>query len=266
MGGDKCVFGEPEVRELVGRYLQVDQLWKAGKGPDVAVYQRALMPRQYERLEFLGDAVLYASVAAYLHQRYPDEGEGFLTRVRTRLVNGVSLAHLCRKATSLPMYAPKLAAGEAGLEDMFEAFLGAVYLDLGFDAAKDWLVGCLETHVDFAHVVSHQACPKDQLHQLLKQQHTTPRFEVAPTDKEHDVCVHVRASDGTVLATGRGKGRREAEVDAARNALMYLGRPAGSLVAQHKARHPGAPPQGRRTRAAELSSPSIATTADRPAA
>lgn len=188
--------------------------------PDIALYDAAVTPgrRDFERLEFIGDAVIYAVTAAYLFARYSDQNEGFMTRVRTRIVNGCHLAELCRKATPIPSMLP--ARSEAVLEDAFEAFVGALFTDAGFDAVREWLVGVFEAHVDFAQLVSHQNCPKDRLHRVLR---TPARFE--QVKQEGGTLAHVRVvtADGRVLAEGKGDGKRAAELDAAKNALMYLG-------------------------------------------
>jgi ribonuclease-3 len=194
-----------------------------------------LQERSYERLEFLGDSVLNLAVSSYLFERYPRENEGFMTRMRTKLVNGTMLATLCRAGTRLPDFVilSQLADSDGlgrqsqrVLEDAFEAFLGALYLNLGFDAARRWLVGLLEEHVDFAHLVAHQNHPKDVLHRYFVARHGyTPRYDDAGSNAADAVLVSVviRDRDGCVIASGVGGTRRAAEEDAAKNAIDYLG-------------------------------------------
>ena len=106
-----------------------------------------------------------------------------------------------------------------------EAFLAAVFLDCGFEAARRWMVGVFEAHVDFAEMVSSQNNPKDALNRFFG-----ARFGHLPTFEESagrggsggSTCsVVVRNREGAVVSSGRGANRREAEYDAARNALNY---------------------------------------------
>lgn len=180
-----------------------------------------------ERLEFLGDAVLYLVTSAYLLERYPGCDEGFLTRMRTKLVCGSMLAGLCR-ASGLHRFIIMSQQTEdaqgrgarAVLEDAYEAFLGALYLDAGYDAAHRWLVGFLEAHVDFAQLVNSQNNPKDVLNRYMQR-----NLGALPTFEEGEGAAVVVRHRGTVVASGAGPTRREAEDDAARKALAYFNVP-----------------------------------------
>ena len=210
-----------------------------------------LQAESYERLEFLGDAVLNLVVAGYLFERYPRENEGFMTRMRTKLVNGATLADLCGRCTRLPEFVMlskqaddaddkkkgPAAAGSTSvgrgnkkvLEDAFEAFLGALYLERGFDAARRWLVGFFEENVDFAHLVAHQNNAKDVLNRYFVAHHggTMPKYEDVPPQPGAagggPAASRIRNKQGTVIATGFGANRREAEDAAAKSALLYFG-------------------------------------------
>lgn len=188
-----------------------------------------------ERLEFLGDAVLYLATSSYLLERYPGCDEGFLTRMRTKLVCGTMLATLAQAAGLQRWVILSRQLEEAGgreqravLEDAFEAFLGALYLDLGYDAARAWLVAFMEAHLDFAQLVNAQNSPKDVLNRYMRRNHgALPTFEeaaAAPGAAGAQAAVVVRHR-GAVVATGRGETRREAEDAAARAALAYFGVP-----------------------------------------
>ena len=110
----------------------------------------------YERLEFIGDAVLSFVVAKYLFDRFPDEQEGFLTRIRTKLVSGEMLATLARRLgldRFIVMNEKAMLAGwqtnKRIMEDVFESLLGAIYLDLGLMTAKTFVLAVMERHVDW---------------------------------------------------------------------------------------------------------------------
>merc|ERR1711935_614919 len=90
-----------------------------------------------ERLEFLGDSILGSTVAGYLYERFPDENEGFMTRLRTKLVNGEMLGKLAKKIDLsgfmiISRHVEERCNGRDNLrilEDVFESFIGALYLD-----------------------------------------------------------------------------------------------------------------------------------------
>jgi ribonuclease-3 len=101
----------------------------------------------YERLEFIGDSVLSLVVTSYLYEKYPDENEGFLTRIRTKMVSGKALSHIASQLN----FDKYVVMNEKGmknewfknpriLEDVLEAFIGAMYLDLGLDVAKNFVL------------------------------------------------------------------------------------------------------------------------------
>lgn len=206
-----------------------------------------LQAESYERLEFLGDAVLNLVVAGYLFERYPHENEGFMTRMRTKLVNGVTLADLCGRCTRLPEFvmlskqldgdtddgATTRMSNKKMLEDTFEAFLGALHVERGFDAARQWLIGFLEENVDFAQLVSHQNNAKNVLNRYFMTKHggVLPKYEDVPASTTRGsgkgaaqgVASRIRDRQGAVIAIGFGANRREAEDAAAKSALQYFG-------------------------------------------
>jgi len=196
-----------------------------------------LQEESNERLEFLGDAVINLIVAKYLFERYPDENEGFLTKLRTKLVNGTMLANLANIA-EIPKYIliSKQIEECNGrnnkkiLEDAFEAFLGAMFLDFGdqgYKTVETWLINLLETEIDFSDLIASNNNYKDTL--LKHFQHTfnyLPRFYEISTEntangKIYNVCV--RDKNDTIVATGTGPNKKHAENDCAKNALARYG-------------------------------------------
>ena len=183
-----------------------------------------LVGKSYERLEFLGDAVLGLVTASYLYERYPAEDEGFMTRLRVRLVNGKMLADLCAKHTPLPSFVVGRRSdfGDDVVEDVFEAFLGALYLDRGYDAAHRWIVGFFEDNVDFAELVANQASVRAQLNRYYSKAHGyVPDARVVSLEGGQ-VRVQLTSPAGAVLASGVGPNRKDAEDHAMRTALAYV--------------------------------------------
>lgn len=190
-----------------------------------------------ERLEFLGDSVLGLVIAQYLYDRFPDSEEGFLTKIRTRIVNGQMLAVLSEKI-GLDRYVliSKQIEENTGrknqkiLEDTLEAVIGAVFLDFaecGFAVVRDFIISIVETHIDFSELITANHNYKDML--LKYYQHNMnylPRFyelnvENKKNGKEYTICV--RNKEGTIVATGTGSNKKQAENAAALNALRYYG-------------------------------------------
>ncbi|MEO6852219.1 MAG: ribonuclease III domain-containing protein, partial [Mucilaginibacter sp.] len=106
-----------------------------------------------ERLEFLGDAVLGSVVAEVLFKQYPYEDEGFLTELRSKIVNRVNLNQLARKLgfEQLIQYDNRMVNSTRQgslLGDAFEALIGAVYLDKGYDFTKNFLIDhIIKSHI-----------------------------------------------------------------------------------------------------------------------
>lgn len=104
-----------------------------------------------ERLEYLGDAVLGAIIAEYLFQLYPFKGEGFLTQVRSRIVNRAQLNKLALKFGFDQLIEADLknSSSSSIVGDAFEAFIGAIYLDKGFNTTKKFVIErIVKTHLD----------------------------------------------------------------------------------------------------------------------
>ena len=145
-----------------------------------------LQEESNEVLEFLGDAVLNLVIADYLCQRYPQVTEGFLTVMRTKLVNGNMLANLSRKiGISKFLVISKQIEQNNGrdnkniLEDAFEALIGAIYSDFnkesgydGFEVVSNFIITVYESYVEFSDIVQTNKNPKDI---LIKQCQSTFR-------------------------------------------------------------------------------------------
>ena len=185
-----------------------------------------------ERMEFLGDAVLELASSTYLYGNFPRLPEGELTKTRAGIVCSATLARL---ATELDLGSCLLLGhGEdqgggrrraSNLEDAFEAVIGAVYLDQGWDAAKEYVLRQLAG--EFRRVEQGGMALQDYktILQEQVQKHSSQAAyelleEMGPDhDKEFLFCVKV---DGTVYGRGRGRSKKEAEQHAAREALERL--------------------------------------------
>lgn len=185
-----------------------------------------------QRLEFLGDAVLQLVLTRELYDRFPGFGEGPLTKARAKLVNRRSLAE---RARSLELGAHlTLSRGEemhggrdrpSALADVFEAVLGAVLLDGGFDAAREFIEREFQGPVADLEVACILDNPKGELQEFLQAvSPEAPHYEVVSAsgpdhDREFECTVH---HAGTELARGTGKSKKAAESEAALAALRKL--------------------------------------------
>lgn len=199
-----------------------------------------LQEESNERLEFLGDSILNLVVTNYIFNRYPDMNEGFLTNMRTKLVNGTMLAFLSKE---LELYKHLLISKQIEdnngrenknlLEDTLEAFIGAIYLDFdnvdstGFSKCQTWIINVFEEYVDFSELINTTASYKDTLIKHCQHNfHWIPKFlELDVHDnkvhKMHKVCV--KDNNNNIIGIGKNNTRKLAEIDAAEKALQYYG-------------------------------------------
>lgn len=181
-----------------------------------------------ERLEFLGDSILSSSVADYLYERYPDQNEGFMTKIRSRLVNGDMLSFLAKKLKIseyiLISKQLELQLGRTNnkiLEDTLEAFIAAIYLDLGFEYSKKWIINIMETYIDFSQIISKEDY-KDQYIKIFQNKFGySPIYAVQNKTNTKNIIVHIIDENSNVLAIGVGKTKKIAEEKASAKALGY---------------------------------------------
>jgi len=192
--------------------------------------EQLISPQQsYERIEFLGDAVLDVITSEYLMDAYPRMDEGELTKARAQAVCETALAY-CAKELGLGNYV-LLGKGEAKsggqnrisiIADVMEALIGAIYRDSGLESAKK-----------FVHDRVLSKLPKGEEYQdsksaiqeyVMKHSLGKLRYELAGTSgPEHDKVFHVELHlQDKVLSTGSGKSKKAAEQDAAFGGLQLI--------------------------------------------
>lgn len=184
----------------------------------------------YQRLEFLGDAVLQLVVTEYLFSHFQVEGEGQLTKLRSRLVSRDALkTHAA--ALNLGHYILMGRGEEASggrertstLADAFEALIGALYLDGGLEDAKNFIL--TQTRGDLAKLAEEPVDfnPKGDLQELLQSiSPHSPIYElVSQSGPEHEkTFVSQVIWEGSVLGQGTGRSKKQAETAAALEALQ----------------------------------------------
>ncbi|MBT8198829.1 MAG: ribonuclease III [Acidimicrobiia bacterium] len=185
----------------------------------------------YERLEFLGDAVLQLAVTHFLFDRYPDLPEGEMAKVRAAVVNESALATIGRKwgvpAALLLGRGEQMTGGRdksSILSDVVEALLGAVYVDGGYQAAREVVEG------HWADLIIERASSpgerdyKTRLQERLAQEGRRPEYVVEERGPEHSkVFSAVVIVEAEVLGEGEGTSKKRAEQAAAASALSGNG-------------------------------------------
>lgn len=202
-----------------------------------------MSPRDNERLEYLGDAVLQLIAAEYLYKHHPGASEGELTQTRSAMVNTNTLAQLAEQlGLGGYLYLGKGIAKGGGrnlkslLANAFEAVLGAVFLDAGYDAAYHYYLD------------RYRALPspvRDENFKGRLQQIAQERFGETPVYESEGARVGNKREYTSVvfagsepLGTGHGLTKQEAEQDAARAALESLTGGAPKTASAPRARRP----------------------------
>ncbi len=186
-----------------------------------------------ERLEFLGDAVLELVVTEYLYERFSDKPEGELTSFRAALVNAEMLADVGQKLGMseylLLSRGEKKDTGRARgyiLANAIEAFIGALYLDQGYEACKKFIADVLFGRIEEVIEKKLWRDPKSAFQEEAQERvGITPSYrvlkEIGPDHaKKFSVGVFLEA---TRIAEGHGPSKQDAEVEAAKNALAAKG-------------------------------------------
>ena len=210
---------------------------------DISLLDRALTHRSYlnenkdtlkhnERLEFLGDAVLELIVSGHLYNSYPDRPEGDLTSFRSALVRTESLADASREL-NYGKYL-KLAKGEEEsggrdkdyiLANTFEAVLGAIYIDQGYDKCKELVERILITKIDYIVKNRLEIDGKTKIQEMAQAKYRlTPTYEVVEeTGPDHDKKFVVAIKLGKkTIGIGKGASKQKAEEAAAQKGIEYI--------------------------------------------
>jgi ribonuclease III len=196
-------------------------------------------PGHNERLEFLGDAVLDLCISDELMRLYPHESEGVLSKWRASLVNEASLAEKASRLGIVQIL--KVGKGELQtqtaarprlLASAFEALIGAVYQDAGWEPAKKTVIQHFsDSLLDVSASTEFEADYKTRLQERVQREmHRPPDYRIVRTEgPDHNKTFYVEVSvNGNVLATGAGTSRKLAEQQAAQIALAAkLGKSGG---------------------------------------
>jgi len=211
---------------------------------NVLSYQKAFMHKSvlrfltdenlnssYERFEFLGDSVLNLIIAKFIFHKYPDKEEGYLTRIRTKLVNGKTLAYLAKKINlnqfliiSKNVESINGRNNDRILEDIFEAFLCSIHTDLGYKYAENFVIRLINEHIDFNFLEEDNNYKDILLRKCQQSLQINPEYElISTTGPAHKkVFTSIVIINGTRYSTGVGNTKKESEQNASKNTLEII--------------------------------------------
>lgn len=221
------------VEEIIGLRVKTPALYlKALRHKSTLNDQRYEKTDSYERLEFLGDAVLDLVVTEIIFDEFPKEDEGFLTKLRAKIVKGESLANYTRKLKLNEILefgertrSSEIQMSKSILADVFEAIVGAIYTDYGYHEAAAFIRMVVGKFVDFKEVVNTIDNYKSLLLEFTQAHRMTiPSYRVIDEygpghDKTFEIEVIVEEQ---CYGTAVGKSKKQAEQKAARKALALL--------------------------------------------
>ena len=175
-----------------------------------------------ERLEFLGDAILSSVIADFLYKKFPYKDEGFLTKLRSRIVSRENLNKVSTKFGLHQMidfhFHHKNIVAKSMNGDALEAFIGAVYLDRGFNVCKDFIINqIMKNHVDLDSLEKNDKDFKSQLVEWTQSRKSKFEYKVIAEhgkafEKYYEIQLYINDEPQTI---GKGKNKKTAEQAAA---------------------------------------------------
>lgn len=219
------------------QWSQTGEKWIVAERPPNCL---PLREADNEELEFIGDGFVGNNMGLYLARRYKGEGEGFFTRIRTRIVNNNMLGRLALKIGLAPFliisrHVENVCKGRENLGilgSMFEAWLGALFehddnaMGQGDISVRNFIIAVVEKHIDFVDLITDDTNYKDQLLRWFQAHyHQPPRYkEVEVVGPPHDriFTMGVLSPTGEIVAKATARNKQVAEQEASKIALKRL--------------------------------------------
>ena len=198
-----------------------------------ALTHRSANKQHYERMEFLGDAILNLIITDDLYHRFSDASEGKLSRLRASMVKGETLAQIAKfieLGDFLHLGSGELKSGgfrrDSILADVFESIIGAIYLDGGYEQTRQFVLTMFKERLESIDITVDLKDPKTRLQELLQAKGCDlPVYEILSTSGQaHNQMFEVSCSAALSEnpAQGVGNSRRKAEQEAAKQMLEQL--------------------------------------------
>lgn len=181
-----------------------------------------------ERLEFLGDTILDSTISDYLFKNYPHQNEGFLTQMRSKIVNRKSLNDLALKIKLDKFLVSNnmIAQNNNALGNAFEALIGAMYLDMGYNFTRDFIQNnLLAKYFDFNFLEKVDHNYKSKLIELVQKfrlQITFDTMESENSSRQNPIFISKVVLDSFVIGEGKGRSKKEAEQNASKRAITEI--------------------------------------------
>lgn len=190
-----------------------------------------LHEESYEIMEFLGDSILGSIVSSYIYRRFHEiynQDEGFLTKLKIRLVCGENLSVLSNdlgfsKFLIISKHIEDNCSGRQNqniLEDVLEAFIGALYLDKGYHKTEEFIINLIEMYCDFTEIILKDNNYKDQISRYFQQ--TFNLYPKYKTEKYEDIFKSTIYNGERVVCIGEGVSKKKAEQDVSKKALIHF--------------------------------------------
>tara|TARA_B110000977_G_scaffold116766_1_gene150842 strand:+ start:12643 stop:13368 length:726 start_codon:yes stop_codon:yes gene_type:complete len=186
------------------------------------------LKNSYERYEFLGDSVLNLIIADFIFREYPNEEEGFLTKIKTKLVNGKTLAFFTKQLKLdeflvISQNVEKINGrkNDRILEDIFEAFLCSIHLDLGYKYVENFILNTVLKFINFDEIREDNNYKDILLRKCQKLLQINPEYELTSTSGpgHKKTFTSIVIINGDRYCTGVGYTKKESEQMASKNTL-----------------------------------------------
>ncbi len=215
------------LREILGFYPRELNFYKTAFTHRSASFKVNGERINNERLEFLGDSILDAVISDFLYHKYPNAKEGFMTEMRSKIVNGEKLKELARLIRLNEFIIQKGSVTKGAItkihEDAFEALIGAIYVDKGFHCTYKFVKNnILDKYIDFEDLEDLNLNYKSQLIEWA-QKIKKPVSFVSKSDTDEIKCFSSKVIfDDNTIGIGKGHSKKEAEQNAAKEAISFL--------------------------------------------
>jgi ribonuclease-3 len=219
------------VKSITGIYPVNIELYKlATQHRSIAKHNNIGFRESNERLEFLGDAILGSVVAEYLFKKYPLRDEGFLTEIRSRIVNRDALNRVAKNMgiTNIVEYTNNRKNRQSYKSiygDTLEALIGAIYLDKGYMSTKRFIVRkLLRQQYDLEQIIQTNPNYKSKIIEWAHRQNKDVKFEITEvkgSSHNREFMAELQV-EGECIAKGNGYSKKKAEQDAAQKSCVKL--------------------------------------------
>lgn len=218
-----------ELKELLNfKPIKLSNYKKAFTHRSLKITDRKGNPINYERLEFLGDAMLGSVIASYLYKKVPNGTEGYLTQMRSKVVSREHLNELGKDLELIRFVKSNIAKEHVGDNihgNIFEALIGAIYLDRGYNYCKQFVYDkVIVPYVDIEKLEGKITSYKGLIIEWCQKQKKQYKFETYE-DSGNQATKHfsVKVSiDGEMIAKGRATSKKKAEEQAAKRVYYAL--------------------------------------------